>query len=145
MNTKTQYEDGRPGDGRGGDRHKGTVVRVFARGFGFIRCGEVDPEDRGVYFHASDLRERGQFAELRLGAAVEFGVMEDEKGLRAVAVEVLQQGTGELPKVVAPRGDRPRPRGRSPQPGDQLADNYTYRARDSKDWRGKRGGRGGRG
>lgn len=124
---RLQDTDGRPGDGR----HTGVVARVFARGFGFIRCHHLDPEDKGIYFHAADLQERGLFAGLLAGATVEFGITEDAKGLRALSVAVLEQGTGELPKVVAEAGDKPRDRrgARGARGG-------------SGSWRGKRGERG---
>lgn len=127
----------RPVKGDGAERFMGLVARVFARGFGFIRCAQLDPEDKGIYFHASDLQERGVFAELRAGAGVEFGIMEDDKGLRATGVVVLEQGTGELPRVVAEAGDRPRaPRGRVGGRGE--------RSHEGDRWRGAGGrGRGG--
>jgi cold shock CspA family protein len=82
------------------ERVRGRVARLFSGGFGFIEAdGEqavsADPHRRGIYFHALSLRAAGvQFDELRQGAVVEFALMEDQKGWKAVDVEVVEQGEG---------------------------------------------------
>jgi cold shock CspA family protein len=94
-------------DARAQERHRGRVARLFAVGYGFIAPEEKerDPGGRGIFFHALALRAgKSGFERLCTGAVVEFALQPDERGPRAVDVEVVAGGDGEGPVRV--RGGR---------------------------------------
>lgn len=64
---------------------KGTIKTINEKGFGFIK---LDGEVKDMFFHSSKLRN-ANFADLRVGDSVEFGVDEGEKGPFAVDINVV--------------------------------------------------------
>ena len=62
----------------------GTVKTKTEKGFGFI---SRDGESKDLFFHSNDLNGV-TFDELEVGAAVEFDVVEGEKGLSAKNVKL---------------------------------------------------------
>ena len=66
-------------------RQLGTV-RSWSRTFGFI---ERDDSGEGLFVHQSDLLMQG-YRELTAGQRVEFDIVQSERGLRAVEVEVVE-------------------------------------------------------
>ncbi|MQA10418.1 MAG: cold shock domain-containing protein [Pseudonocardiaceae bacterium] len=71
------------------------------RGYGFIA-----PRDGGedVFVHANDLRDGKRM--LTPGTAVEFDVVEGERGLKATSVRVIDAGTGGATQPTAKRAVR---------------------------------------
>jgi cold shock CspA family protein len=60
------------------------VTLLVGQGHGFIRLAD----NRGVFFHRSDLREGTSFNDFAVGDAVRFELLEDDvSGPRAVQVE----------------------------------------------------------
>ena len=55
---------------------KGTIKRLTDRGFGFIAR---EGEDKDLFFHSNELKGV-TFAELKVGDAVTFEVVDGEKG-----------------------------------------------------------------
>lgn len=69
------------------ERHSGTVKWFNnARGYGFITRGEGSED---VFVHYRNIRGEG-YRSLAEGQAVEFGVVEGDKGLQAEDVAALQ-------------------------------------------------------
>ena len=62
---------------------QGTIAKKMDdKGFGFIK---VEGEDKDLFFHATELKDIG-FDDLSEGDAVQFEVVEGEKGLSATNV-----------------------------------------------------------
>ena len=70
---------------RRGTPSSGRIVSLFVgQAYGFIRL----LNDREVFFHRSDVRERAAFNDLSVGDAVTFELFEDDvSGPRALRVE----------------------------------------------------------
>jgi len=62
---------------------KGTIKKLTDKGFGFIA---QDGEDKDLFFHATELQDV-DFNDLREGDAVEFEVVQSDKGLNATNVK----------------------------------------------------------
>jgi CspA family cold shock protein len=61
---------------------KGTIARLMDKGFGFI---SIEGQDKDLFFHMNEL-QNANFDDLREGDAVEFEVVDGEKGPSAVNV-----------------------------------------------------------
>lgn len=61
---------------------QGTIAKKMDKGFGFIK---IEGEEKDLFFHATELQGVG-FDDLSEGDAVEFEVVEGEKGLSATNV-----------------------------------------------------------
>ena len=66
---------------------KGTIKTKTDKGFGFI---SREGEEKDLFFHSNDL-SGVTFDELQEGTAVEFDVVEGDKGLAAKNVKLVQQ------------------------------------------------------
>lgn len=64
---------------------KGTIKTKTDRGFGFI---SREGEEKDLFFHSNDLSDV-TFDELQEGAAVEFDVVEGDKGLAAKNIKLV--------------------------------------------------------
>jgi CspA family cold shock protein len=64
---------------------KGTIKTKTDKGFGFI---SREGEEKNLFFHSNDL-SGVTFEELQEGAAVEFDVVEGDKGLAAKNVKLV--------------------------------------------------------
>ena len=65
---------------------KGTIKTKTDKGFGFI---SREGEEKDLFFHSNDL-SGVTFDELQQGTAVEFDVVEGDKGLSAKNVKLVQ-------------------------------------------------------
>jgi len=65
---------------------KGTIKTKTDKGFGFI---SREGEEKDLFFHSNDL-SGVTFDELQEGTAVEFDVVEGDKGLSAKNVKLVQ-------------------------------------------------------
>jgi CspA family cold shock protein len=61
---------------------KGTIARLMDKGFGFI---SIEGQDKDLFFHMNEL-QNANFDDLREGDALEFEVVDGEKGPSAVNV-----------------------------------------------------------
>ena len=61
---------------------KGVIARLMDRGYGFIK---QDGEEKELFFHATELKN-ASFDEMKDGDAVEFEVVDGDKGPSAVNV-----------------------------------------------------------
>jgi len=66
---------------------RGKIKRITDKGFGFI---ETEESDKDIFFHARGLAKGVFFNQLEEGDEVEFTLEENEKGLNAINVLVLQ-------------------------------------------------------
>lgn len=65
---------------------KGTIKTKTDKGFGFI---SREGEEKDLFFHSNDL-SGVTFDDLQQGTAVEFDVVEGDKGLSAKNVKLVQ-------------------------------------------------------
>jgi CspA family cold shock protein len=61
---------------------QGTIAKKMDKGFGFIK---IEGEEKDLFFHATELQGIG-FDDLSEGDAVEFEVVDGQKGLNATNV-----------------------------------------------------------
>lgn len=61
---------------------KGSIARLMDKGFGFI---SIEGQDKDLFFHMNEL-QNVDFDSLQEGDAVEFEVVDGEKGPSAVNV-----------------------------------------------------------
>lgn len=61
---------------------KGTVARVMDKGFGFIA---IEGRDKDLFFHMNELNDI-HFDDLKEGDALEFEIVDGEKGENAVNI-----------------------------------------------------------
>lgn len=61
---------------------QGTVARLMDKGYGFI---SVEGEEKDLFFHANEL-QNATFDDLKEGDAVEFEVVDGQKGPQAEQV-----------------------------------------------------------
>ncbi len=62
---------------------KGKIARLTDKGFGFI---SREGQEKDLFFHANELVEGLQYADLKEGDEVSFEVTKTEKGFNAVNV-----------------------------------------------------------
>jgi|GEM_PF-551370 len=89
--------------------YQGTIVRLTDKGFGFV---SIDGMEKDIFFHASALTNK-HFNDLREGEAIMCEYEENEKGLTAIKVEVIEgeqaPAEGEMPVEETPTEEEAAP------------------------------------
>ncbi|KXK26044.1 MAG: Cold shock-like protein CspG [candidate division WS6 bacterium OLB20] len=67
---------------------QGTVKTVTDRGFGFI---STDESQKDIFFHEKSLTGDLQTRKLRVGDKVSFDIQENERGLNAANIELIEE------------------------------------------------------
>ncbi len=64
---------------------QGKIARVMDKGYGFIT---IEGQEKDLFFHANELKN-AEFNDLKEGDAVEFEVVDGDKGPSAVNVSLI--------------------------------------------------------
>jgi len=65
---------------------QGTIARVMEKGFGFIA---IEGREKDLFFHMNEIVDGLDFDSLKEGDAVEFEIVDGEKGENAVNVRLV--------------------------------------------------------
>lgn len=64
---------------------QGTIARIMDKGYGFIT---VEGQEKDLFFHANEL-QNASFDDLKEGDAVEFEIVDGQKGPQAEKVSKI--------------------------------------------------------